>query len=1034
LADIDRNPGTGTAAGDPIEAEAISRVLFGPDTQASRGTQPLYVGSIKTVLGHSEGTAGVAGVLKASLALQHGVIPPNLLLSELSPTVKPFCSHLQILQEARDWPAVPEGPRRASVNSFGFGGTNAHAILEQFMPATPERQGLYPTATPMSPFNFSAASEKSLQATLAAHAAFLRQNPEVNLRDLSWTLNTRKSTLSTRMSIAALTVEDLTKRLDHAAQESDFASHSRSAARVLGIFTGQGAQWASMGVQLLQRSAVAQSCFERLQGSLDTLPPSYTPDWKLGEELRKGPESSRIGEAAISQPLCTAVQIAMVDMLGAGKVEMKAVVGHSSGEIAAAYAAGYLSAESAIRIAYFRGLLVDQQVKNGSVGRMLAVGTTHQDARELCELPSLKGRLTVAAYNSPTSVTLSGDAEAIQDAQEIFEDEDKFARMLRVDKAYHSHHMRPCADPYVGVLKESNIQVQRPLDKCPSWISSVVVGPAADLDQISLGHSYWADNMVNPVRFSQAVEYAGGAYGPFDVVIEIGPHPALKGPTTDTLLAISGQEVAYIPTLTRGKDDTEAFANTLGSLWELLGDDAVDFGAFDRTMHDSQAAPPRLLQSLPSYRWDHDRQYWHETRYGRAFRTNGSMPHALLGTMCPDGTAHEVRFRNYLSPRQLPWLAHHRIQGQSVFPAAGYLTSVVEAVGRLYPEGHGLVELVDVHIGKAIVFPNNETLIETMLSLRILEDGPEGMEAVFALYSETTDKESTQMVENARGKVRVMRSSSGPSLPIPERTIGEFVEVDPEIFYRFVGEKGYGYEGAFRGLIDTRRRFNQATGCIAVPSYDGDANSLLIHPGILDCALQALLLAYSYPGDGRLRTLHVPTKIDLICIDVSAWGTSETQHKFPLPFYASIDPYHHTGKLVGDVDIHSADGDRTLVQLQGLHYASLGRLSPESDPKLFLERTWGPELPDQSDTDWNDAEYPAEKELAFVLERVAYFYIRKLSVCFPREERSGLLWHHLRLLDYADHCLAWVDSDTHPWATKEWSEDTEADIMAMAHK
>ena len=170
---IDKNPVTGTAAGDPIEAEAISRVLFGPDIQTSHGTQPLYVGSIKTVLGHSEGTAGVAGVLKASLALQHGVIPPNLLLSELSPTVKPFYNHLQILQEARDWPAVPEGPRRASVNSFGFGGTNAHAILEQFMPATPERQDLYAKTTPMSPFNFSAASEKSLQATLTAYAAFI---------------------------------------------------------------------------------------------------------------------------------------------------------------------------------------------------------------------------------------------------------------------------------------------------------------------------------------------------------------------------------------------------------------------------------------------------------------------------------------------------------------------------------------------------------------------------------------------------------------------------------------------------------------------------------------------------------------------------------------------------------------------------------------------------------------------------------------------------------------------------------------------
>lgn len=886
----------------------------------------------------------------------------------------------------------------------------------------------------MSPFNFSAASDKSLRANLVAYAAFLRQNPTLNLRDLSWTLNTRRSTLSTRKSIAALAMEDLITKLDHAAQEPGFDPNSHSGTRILGIFTGQGAQWATMGAQLLQRSAVVQECFEKLQLSLDTLPAGYAPDWKLSRELLRGPETSRIGEAVISQPLCTAVQIAIVDVLWAGKVEMKAVVGHSSGEIAAAYAAGYLSADSAIRIAYLRGLLVDQCVKDGNVGKMLAVGTTHQDAQDLCELPSLKGRLTVAAYNSPTSVTFSGDAEAIQDAQEIFEDENKFARILKVDKAYHSHHMRPCVYPYVEALKDSKIRAQKPLDKCPTWISSVVGEPAADLDETSLGHSYWADNMINPVRFSQAVEYAAGAYGPFDVAIEIGPHPALKAPTTDTLLAISGQGVAYIPSLIRGKDGTEALANSLGSLWEVLGDGSVDFAAFDTATYSVQTAPPVLLRSLPSYSWDHDRQYWHETRHGRAFRTSGSMPHPLLGTMCPDGTAHEVRFRNYLSPRQLPWLAHHRIQGQSVFPAAGYLSSVIEAVTRLYPEGHGLVELVDVHIGRAIVFTDSETLVETLLSLKILQDSVEGMEALFTFYSEGMDKDSTQMVENAGGKVRLMRSSSADSLPISQCTIGDFVEVDPERFYHLANEKGYGYEGAFKGLIDTRRRFNHATGRIAVPSDDGNADSLLIHPGFLDCALQALLVAYSYPGDGRLRTLYLPTKVDLIRVDLSAWTRSETQHKLPLPFYASIEPQGHPGELVGDVDIHSEHGDRTLFQLQGLHYTSLAPASPENDPKLFLERTWGPESLDQSGTDWNQPEHAAEMGLAFVLERVAYFYIRRLKVAFPLDARSGLLWHHLRLLDYLDHCVAWVDSDTHPWARTEWNEDTEADAMAMTQK
>ena len=995
------------------------------------------MGSIKTVLGHAESAAGVAGVMKASLALQHGVIPPNMLLGELSQTVKPFYSNLQILQAAEKWPPVASGPRRASVNSFGFGGTNSHAILEQFMPVDSSMPSTQPEITLMSPFNFSAASEKSLRRNLVAYADFLRDNSSIGLRDLSWTLDVRRSTLSTRASIAALTANDLEKKLRHAAAlEMTFnpLSHSGASGSILAIFTGQGAQWATMGLQLFNNSVLVQNCFQRLQTSLDSLPPHHAPDWRLCEELLKDRESSRLGDAAISQPVCTAVQLALVDLLLAAKVKLTAVVGHSSGEIAAAYAAGYITAESAIRIAYYRGFFLG--MTNVS-GHMLAAGTTHEDAQELCELPSLQGKITIAAYNSTSSVTLSGDSDAVQDAKEILEDEQKFARILKVNQAYHSHHMKQPAVPYAKALEECQISVQKPTKNHPAWISTVVTESAQVIGSDALTHRYWADNMVKPVRFLQAVEYAMGLYGPFDVAIEIGPHPVLQRPTTDTLQEISGQDAQYIPTLVRNKPDSQVFAECLGSLWKVLGDSAVDFAAFESSVHGPHALPPSVLKSLPPYTWDHDRQYWHETRYTKAFLKSEDVPHPLLGTMCPDGTAHEIRFRNYLSPQQKPWLSHHRIQGQVVFPAAGYISSVLEAIAQLYPDESELVELADIYIGKAMMFPDNETAIENSLSLKILEDDTQQLEADFIFRSEAVEKGLHQMVENARGRVRMIRkgplNSGCLPVPIPDQQVGDFVNVDPERFYDWASKRGYGYEGAFRSLKNTQRKLNHAVGSIALPPDASKDGFTIAHPGILDCALQAVLLAYSYPGDGRLRSVYLPTKVDLIRVDMSRWKTSSHQPNSFFPFSASVDPQYGS-KFVGDVDIQAAYDTGIIFQLQGLHGVALDPPSADNDVNLFIEKTWRPETLQIPPTHRKSPVCSSNRDLAVLLERVACFNLRKLAASFPPESRSGLQWYHCRLLDYADYCLIRVDGGTHPWVRREWNGDTEDDITLLTRE
>ena len=427
--------GTGTPAGDPIEAEAIHTAFYGsgaPQRQPADGSDPmsvpLYVGSIKTVIGHTEGTAGLAALMKASLALQNKTIPPNRLFANVNHKVKPFYGDLQIPTEAKPWPQLlPNAVRRASVNSFGFGGANAHAILEAYEPAesTEVTAPLHPVYTP---FNFSAASETSLRALLKAYSSFVSKNESIDLRGLSWTLNTRRSALTFRTSVYGSTATELSERLETRAEADTKVLNEISSSfpptkpRYLGVFTGQGAQWQGMGAELLKGSPAVASIVDALDQSLSQLPDA--PSWSIKDEILAEGENSRVNEAAISQPLCTAIQIVLVALLRSAGISFEAVVGHSSGEIGAAYAAGYLSASDAIRIAYYRGVHLHlAHGLNAEEGAMLAVGTSFDDAQDLCKLPAFRKKIGIAASNSSASMTLSGDKEHIEWAKDVFDDE-----------------------------------------------------------------------------------------------------------------------------------------------------------------------------------------------------------------------------------------------------------------------------------------------------------------------------------------------------------------------------------------------------------------------------------------------------------------------------------------------------------------------------------------------------------------------------------------------------------------------------------
>lgn len=372
-------------------------------------------------------------------------------------------------------------------------------------------------------------------------------------------------------------------------------------------------------------------------------------------------------EALISQPLCTAVQIVLVDMLNLAGIKFNSVVGHSSGEIGAAYAAGFLSDKHAIRTAYYRGLYASNaQSSAGAKGAMMAVGTTYEDALEFCELEDFEGRVQVAARNgepslivsftfsvsahacaniltAPASITLSGDEDAIKAALQIFQDEKKFARQLKVDTAYHSHHMQPCAAPYLKSLKQCNITIGE--GNGVTWYSSVLEGEIMTREKLS--PQYWVDNMTQAVLFVPAITAAAAKAGSFDLALEIGPHPALKGPALDTLEGVAGSKAPYSGVLSRGKSDIIELSSALGFTWMQLGFGSVAFEAFEKSISGVND-PKSLLIDLPKYPFDHARSHMILTRLTGCHAHVHSPPHPLIGRRCFDReTTEEIQWRNF---------------------------------------------------------------------------------------------------------------------------------------------------------------------------------------------------------------------------------------------------------------------------------------------------------------------------------------------------------------------------------------------------
>jgi acyl transferase domain-containing protein/SAM-dependent methyltransferase len=1063
--------GTGTKAGDPQEAAAIHQAFFGSKAE----TVPddvLYVGSIKTIIGHTEGTAGLAGLLKASLSVQTGTIFPNLLFEELNPDIEPYYGNLQIVTDTKPWPELPPGvPRRASVNSFGFGGANAHAIIECYDPeihgalvrnSQTEETTIISSHKPAAdlqitsplnsltamPFIFSGNSEKTLATQIETYLSFLdtalEEERAINLGDLAWTLS-RRSAFSLRAHSSATGLESLREKLAAMLESKKNGDKvlgvrpSHKTQSIFGIFTGQGAQWARMGYLLIETSQFAATLFQELDDALQSLPESDRPSWRLQEELAKPAESSSVMEASFSQPLCTAVQVVLVQMLAYAGISFDAVVGHSSGEIAAAHAAGFLSATDAVRIAYYRGLYGKLACgPAGVAGAMLAAGTSVEDATELCELPTMArhGRIVVAAINSSASVTLSGDQKAIERAKFVFEDEKKFVRALKVDTAYHSHHMQPCEAPYMDAMARVEIKVQQPTTKC-RWFSSVLGGAEVTNDmKDQLSGSYWRDNLLQPVLFSQALESALDAVGTPALLLEVGAHPALKGPASMIVEDKTGVSVPYSGVLARGSHDVEEFSGALGAVWANVGASAVNFRQAE-SMFRAQGSKPALLQDAPGYTWDHSTPYWTESRMSRTLRFRPHGHNELLGARLDSGE-NELRWRNFLKPSELPWVKGHQIQGQTIFPGAGFAAMAIEACKAFISDDSkytsiALIELQDFTIRRAVSFPDEGVGVESVVTLTNIERDDTAGVVRCDFVCETSPNKDYPLGTTSTASIK-LRLGQATSDMLPPRTPladgRKMTEVDCEVFYKALAKLGYNYADSFVGITALERTTKESSGIIHIEPPENYNTELILHPIPLDVAFQGIFGAIGSPGDGQLWTLMVPTVIRSMRLNVS--GSQQTAcMDVDLAFDASVTADPVTHEVYGDVDVFDTDGN-AILQIEGLHVTPVAQVTAQDDAQKISQQVWGTDRPDAAREFikfWDGT--PEKQDIAQFVERACFFYMKTLKDAMSPEQTGELEPHLGSYLTWIASVVDEVAAGTHPTIKKEWLNDTPEEMEPL---
>jgi NADPH:quinone reductase-like Zn-dependent oxidoreductase len=571
--------------------------------------------------------------------------------------------------------------------------------------------------------------------------------------------------------------------------------------------------------------------------------------------LERDETVSRINSSELSQPSTTAIQIAIVDHLTEAGVKPTAVLGHSSGEVAAAYAAGILSQESAITISYHKGF-VAAWCKQAATekGAMLAAGLGEVEVSHYLKQLQ-RGTATVACVNSPSSVTISGDAEAVAELKDLLDRQSIFNRQLKVDIAYHSHHMRAIAERFHKAISE--VPTKYP-QTTVSFFSSVTGCERL----MEVGPSYWVDNLISKVRFSEALEQLIEMFrmsgAPPLVLVEVGPHPALQSPLRQTMTSMKPEypKWSHVSSLVRKKDSSVAALEMLGSLFEQ----GVCINV------DTAPSQTQMLLDLEPYPWDHSNKYWHESRLSKEYRFRRHAPHDLLGLRLTGSTILEPIFRHILSVDNLPWLQEHIIDGFALYPGSAFLCMAIEGLRQTLQdrgETRSIRKFIfkDVVFSKALVIPDSPGSVETMISLKHSHYSNHKLHLFWEDFKVSSLAADGTWNEHCHGLVRpeygsdsVMFPGSEDASVLAQNQVSMFEHQCAEslpssLLYEQLRQNGIDYGDLFSIIKDLRLGHCKALGAVEIPDVRARMPSThmephIIHPAVFDAFMHIVLPLY----------------------------------------------------------------------------------------------------------------------------------------------------------------------------------------------
>jgi acyl transferase domain-containing protein/NAD(P)-dependent dehydrogenase (short-subunit alcohol dehydrogenase family)/acyl carrier protein len=814
--------GTGTAVGDPLEVKALSDAM-------DLGGKPdnlCLLGSVKSNIGHLEAASGVAAVIKAAMCLKKRQIPPLANLQTPNPNI-PFAElGFRLPTELESIKASDEAAL-IGINSFGYGGTNAHAILEEFISVNDAQESTDTGNNAVYFLPLSGRSNSALPALAEKYMEMLKADDAPSLLDICYSAGRHRGHHDNRCAISADSKSGMLEKLANVVESSpDKAIASGEslfkAEHPVFVFTGMGPQWWGMGRELYRTSPVYREEVEKCDTLFTRL-----AGWSILKEMLAEEAGSRIAETQISQPANFLLQAGLTAVWREKGVTPAAIIGHSVGEVTAAYISGVLSLEEAVSVSFHRSRI---QQKAAGLGAMLAIGVGEQDAEPL--ISTYPGRVSIAAANSPKTATLAGELAALEEIAAKLEQTGVFNRFLRVEVAYHS----PIMDPLLPEVITCLAHLQPRLSEIP--IYSTVTGQR--VTGIAYDAQYWCNNMRHSVFFAKAM----GALleDGHRVFLEIGPHPVLAASIKDCLTGM-GETGLTIPSLRRAEPEEMALMQSLGELY--VNGYVVDWTKL-------YAGGERYVK-LPTYPWQREK-YWSESSASLLDRLGRAGLHPLLGGPLngPDPT-----WSNPLNSNLLPYLQDHRVEDLVVLPGAAYVELGLALHHEL--DGSPAVLLENLFFHKALLIGDkDEPEVRTTYN-------PGSRE--YAVYSRASDE--APWFRHADGALSFLSLPNRPTASLDALQAFCSNHISREAHYINMTARGLQYGPAFQTVKDLWLHHDGDDVLVRIEGTGiGEARER-IHPTLLDGCFQALLATL----DSADKRAYVPVKIESIRL----WGSIGTK-------------------------------------------------------------------------------------------------------------------------------------------------------------